>query len=322
MLKGADLTARMLCDERVDALGEILDACIGNTPPITLLKGISIADQYYPLPHLRPMSDLDLLVEEAAIPIVEAILAKLGYRQQSHIPWEFYDTHHHRMPFVHPRRCVWVEVHRGLFPPHTQLGMARVFGLEHLTRQLRPSTFRGRPVTRLSDALQIAYTAAHWASAFKGVGGVVAMADLLYLLRHTPEVIDWEAVFDWLEASVAAAHLYLLLTYLARYQLIDVPPERLRELSARQRSLNPVNLALMHQLIDRYIVAGPPTGRVCSDFHLDILWQTLLLPASPVANLLRAPWNLLMASRLGHVYAALPRLLCAWHSWLRKRPVA
>jgi hypothetical protein len=124
------------------------------------------------------MADLDLLVEEAAIPWVESLLCKLGYRQQSQLPREFYDTHHHRMPFVHQQRGTWVEVHRGLSPSGKALAAAGVFSHRHLTSQLRPSTFQGRPVTRLSDALQIVYIASHWAFKFKGIGGALAMLDL------------------------------------------------------------------------------------------------------------------------------------------------
>lgn len=309
MLRGANLTAQVLSGEQFDAMCEILDACQGRLPSITLLKGISIAEQYYPAPYLRPMSDLDFLVEETAISTVESRLYELGYRQQSHLPLEFYGTHHHRMPFVHPQRGVWVEVHRGLFPSSTELGTARVFSYEYLKSQLRPSVFHGRPVTRLSAALQIVYIAAHWAFAFKGVGGIVALLDLIYLMKHTTEAIHWDAIFDWLEDSVAATHLYLLLTYLAKYHLIDIHPEELDDLSLRQRSFGTLNLNILHTLIDRYMVDGHPHGRLCSIFHLDILWQTLLVPGPPMRNLLRVPWNLLLASCLRTAPAKLLRLL-------------
>jgi hypothetical protein len=41
------------------------------------------------------------------------------------------------------------------------------------------------------------------------------MLDLIYLMKYTKEAFDWEAIFDGLDGSVAAAHLYLMLTYLA-----------------------------------------------------------------------------------------------------------
>jgi Uncharacterised nucleotidyltransferase len=132
LVQGTALAARLLMAEQWAAMSEILGACRGRVPPVTLLKGISISEQYYPLPHLRLMRDLDVLVDEAALPTVESILSTLGYRQQSHLPPTFYATHHHSMPFVHPARGLWVEVHRGLFPPASRLGTDRLFSREVL----------------------------------------------------------------------------------------------------------------------------------------------------------------------------------------------
>src|SRR5262249_30951976 len=95
LVQGTQLAARVLTAVHFTAMAEILEACRGRTPPLTLLKGISISDQYYPVPYLRLMRDLDILVDEAALPTVEAILSTLGYRQQSPRPPTFYATHHH-----------------------------------------------------------------------------------------------------------------------------------------------------------------------------------------------------------------------------------
>ena len=321
LLRGANLTAQVLSGEQFDAMCEILDACAGHVPSITLLKGISIAEQHYPAPHLRPMRDIDFLVEEAALPTVESLLYKLGYRQQSHLPPQFYETHHHRMPFVHPQRGMWVEVHRGLFPSNTRVGAARVFSHEHVASQLRPSTFQGRSISRLSDALQIAYTASHWAFNFRSIGGMVAMLDLIYLMQNMKDTVPWGSLLDWLEDSVAATHLYLMLSYLTKYHLVDVPPEILRDLSVRQGALDLLNLNLMHTLIDRYVVKGYPGGRLCSVDHLDTLWQSLLMPGPPLTNLLRVPWNLFLASRLKSACSELPQLLLTLLTSRRQRPI-
>lgn len=298
LVRAADLTARMLTGERYDALCEILDVCAERVPPLLLLKGISICDQYYPEPHLRLMRDIDFLVDAEAIPAVEALLRQLGYRQQSHNPPEFYATHHHRMPFLHPHRNIWVEVHQQLFPASSRVSTDRVFGLQHLTTQCRPATFQERPVRRLSDALQIVYIASHWATEFRGIGAMVAMLDLIYLLKHTKDPDVWGHIGAWLPNSVAVVHLCLLLTYLHTYRLINIAPEILHTLLVQQHAFGTANLKLMHTLIDRYIVDGKPFGYVRSLRHLDIVWQTCLLPGPPWQNLLRVPWNLFIASRL------------------------
>lgn len=285
LLQGADLTARMLTSEQLDAMDEIIDACEGRVPTLTLLKGISICEQYYPEPHLRPMRDIDFLVEATAHPTVESLLFKLGYRQQSASPPEVYERLHHSMPFFHPQRGVWVEVHRGLFAPKSKVSTDKVFSLENIRAQLRPSEFHGRKVSRLSDELQIVYIASHWAQDFKVVGGMVEMADLIYLLKNAKDTLNWEQIFSWLPGSAASTDLYLMLTALAKYHLIDIAPEILQALFLRQQSFGQMNLKIVHTLIDRYLVDGRAFGQVLNLERLDFLWKTLLSPNTPSRNL-------------------------------------
>jgi len=135
---------------------------------------------------------------------------------------------------------------------------------------------------------------------------MIAMLDIIYLLGNNENALHWEQILDWLHGSAAALPLYLLLTYLQRFHLIDVDPEALRELSLRQRSLGNLSLTVLHALIDRYLVDGRPLGPILSLRNLPILWNTLLLPGPPWRNLLLIPWYLL-PSRAG-IRARLSRL--------------
>jgi hypothetical protein len=292
LVQAADLTARVIAGEHLGAMEEIIRACQGHAPTLTLLKGISICEQHYPESHLRLMGDIDLLVDQAAIPAVETLLLQLGYCHASEYPPEFYESHHHITPMFHPRTRVWVEIHRGLFPAASPVGSDRVFGLENLRAELRPSEFRGRPVNRLSDELQVVYLASHWAFGFKRVRGMVGMLDLIYLLR-TARSLRWERIIDWLDGSVAASYLYLLLSYLERHRLVAIAPEILRELFSRQRSFGRMNLKILHVLIDRYVVDGRSLGPLVSARNFAILWRTLLSPGPPSRNVVRTLWNLL-----------------------------
>lgn len=299
LVQGTYVAACLLTAEQFAAMEEILQACRGRVPPLTLLKGISISEQYYPTPQLRLMRDLDVLIDEAALPLVEAILSTLGYRQQSHQPPTFYATHHHSMPFVHPTRRLWVEVHRGLFPPASALGADRLFSRETLQQQRQPSAFQGCEVFRLSPELQLVYIAAHWAMAFQPIGGLIALLDAIYLLQRTAETLAWDRLLTWLEGSAATAPLYLLLTYLQASHLVDLPPEVLPQLWTRQHALSPTILPLGHWLVDRYYAAGHPLGRILRDDRLGVLWRTLLLErGTPGGKLFRVVWRWLRASRL------------------------
>ena len=298
LLRSADLLARLLMGEQLDAMGEILEACDGVVPPVTLLKGISICTQYYPAPHLRPMRDIDLWVDEDVLPVVESLLVKRGYLQPSHLPVEFYRTHHHTMPYYHPQRGVWVEVHRRLVSTRRPIGADELFGLDHLRAELRPSNFQGRAVRRLSDELQVVYTASHWARQFQVVGGLIPLLDMIYLLQHAGPSLHWDRILDWVRASAAGMHLYLMLSYLHTHRLIDLPCEVLRRLFDQQPACGRLNAILLHSLIDRYLAHGKPFRSVLSQRNLQILWQTLLLPGPPLRNLILTPWNICVPSRL------------------------
>ena len=294
LIKGADLTARVLNTDQLEAMTEIIDACRGQLPPLTLLKGIALCGEYYAEPHLRTMRDIDFLVESEAVPQVETLLRNLGYVQKSQQPPEFYRDHQHTTPFFNARTGVWVEVHRGLFRTGSELGLDGVFSLETIRKELCPSKFLGRPVTRFSRELQIVYLASHWAFSLELLGAMHAMLDVIYILRQGP-AINWPKILAWVEASSASAPLYLLLTYLEEYRLIEIPRAILRDLFLKQRSFGYLNLAMLHTLIDHYFVGGRPLGMIMSKRNFDIVWGTLLSPGPPYKNLMRVPWNLMPA---------------------------
>ena len=290
MLHGAHITAQFLSGEQHDALEELLDAGAGWLPPVTLLKGISISGQYYPAPHLRPMRDLDILVDEAAGPAVEALLRTLGYcqRSRSQLPAVFFASYHHSMPFFHAQRGVWIEVHRDLFPPTSPLSRAQVFSRAHVATQRRPAAFRGHAVWRLSDELQLVYIAAHWAQSCQRLGGMIAMVDTIYLLQQTTATLDWGRMTAWLDGSVAAPPVCLLLTYLARHQVIAIDPQVLQRLWGRQGVFGTLNVRLLHALVDRYLIGGRPVGPLLRPRQLQLFWESLLAPDAALSNLLRA----------------------------------
>lgn len=298
LVQAADLTARVITAEQIDAMTEIIDACRGRVPPLVLLKGISICEQYYPEPHLRPMRDIDVLVEREALPEIEAILFALGYCQPPVKPAVFYETHHHRSPFFHPGTGVWVDVHHALVPATSELGSDEVFSVEHLQSELRPSQFRGRRVRRLSDELQIVHVSCHWAHRLRRLGGMVAMVDMTYLLTRAPAV-QWPHILEWTKDSVAARYVYLLLAYVVRRRLVELDPDVLHRLRLTQNSLDRISVEIGHALVDGYVVGGRELGSLVSDKTLGRLWNTLVLHRPPSRRLGLAPVVRRHASRSG-----------------------
>jgi hypothetical protein len=283
--------------EHLEAMGEILDACRGEIYPITLLKGISIAEECYPESYLRLMRDLDFLVPKQSLAKITAVLEELGYEQRlGDAPPLYYETHHHAAPFFHEEKNVWVEVHRGLFSPNRRASAAGIFQPDTVRAQSRRSQFQGREVRRLTAELQLIYLAAHWAQDFQRMGGLVAVVDAIYLLKWAGNELCWQWIVDSVRGTIAASYLYLLLTYMDRYHLARIAPEVLHELLINQLSFGTVSIRAAHAIIDRYYVTGKPLGRF-SNKSVSMLWETLILPRRAAGRVVGVPLELFLARR-------------------------
>ena len=284
-LESANLSVCFLNNLQLETLRELLKRSRELLPPITLLKGCSVASEFYPETHLRVMRDLDILVEAKDQPIVESLLFEMGFCQQSKNNAAYYLTHHHSMPFYHPPTGVWVEVHRGIFPQASKLSALPVFGRENIAAESILCRVEGMAVKRLTPELQIVYTASHWALGLidlKQRGGLFALLDTIFILRGAQECLRWKMIFDWVRNSVAATHLYLLLSYLQYKNIVCIDQDILRELFGQQKSFGMTNLRIAHWLITRYLVAGSvPIARG----KLSILWENLLRDQGRTMNL-------------------------------------
>lgn len=294
VLQAADLTARVIAGDQIEAMGEIIDAARGQVERLTLLKGVSLADECYPEFHLRPMRDIDVLVPRSCVPRLEGALRNLGYRQTRASRPGAYGAHHHTAPFFHAEKGVWVEVHHHLISAKNRSCGDPVFQLANVMAQSRPAVFRGREVYRLGAEFQLIYLAAHWAQEFHTVGGMIAAIDVIHLLNHHAGRLSWRMIFNWIEGSITASDLYLLLSYLDRRRLIDLPGDLLARLFLIQRRFGSWSLKAAHSLMDRYMLEGRDFGGVMSRRNLSVAWQTLLLPIPSPFKLLLIPLNLCM----------------------------
>lgn len=292
-LLSADLTARVLTGVLLDALDEILISSSALAQDITLLKGISLCQRHYPEPHIRTMGDIDILVPAEIRSKVESKLRDLGYSQQSEYPEEFFSTHHHSMPFFHPAKHVWIEVHTALFPLTATVANDRVFSPQHIATQIMSSTDGKFQTNHLTDEMNIIYLCSHWAETFNQQRGLIPVLDVIYILMNKNSAINWDKILAWLQNSMASAHLYLMLTFLQRQELISVPAEVIRRLALTKKNLNKLNNRILHALIMAYLVRGKPFTHISSETNVSIVWSSLLSPRPATMNLVSIPWKVL-----------------------------
>jgi hypothetical protein len=256
-LQAADLWARYRSAENLAAALEIFDACKGQVPPLTLLKGLSIGPERYPAPHYRFLGDLDLLVPEEALRETQRVLETLGYvASRSAFDGE---SDHHLPALRHPRTGVVVELHRGLFSSRHGFDREGPFAARRVLAERRPSELEGRQVFRLSPELQVVYTASHWALRFSPAAGPRGLLDMLLLLRGEGDSLDWHRIVDWLEDRRIAAHLQLMIHCLNAWGLVEIPPQ-LGARPERLEILEPQVLEILMGMTERYQLRGVMAG--------------------------------------------------------------
>jgi hypothetical protein len=82
------------------------------------LKGASLINRFYPLPGLRPMQDIDLLIPNRDWEQVKRVLLMAGYQPLSDLPEKWVKGFHFHAAFILPGRNVVVEVHWNLTDEH------------------------------------------------------------------------------------------------------------------------------------------------------------------------------------------------------------
>jgi len=224
----------------------------------TLLKGISISEQHYPVPHLRPMGDIDVLIPSDAYESVESALLQRGYVREPHHTVSKGDKHGN--PLDHPEWHVRVELHTALF--NEDSGSDEVFCASHLATHRVASTFHGRHVYRFTDEFQLLYIATKWnedLSLYRikiHPSLVPPLLDVIYLLRASGKSLDDTRLAVGPGSEMAIASLYVMLAYLARHGLGAESHRLSRVLASSQRIVGPLQLKIIHAALDRYLIGG------------------------------------------------------------------
>jgi hypothetical protein len=296
-LLAGDLTTKVVTGTLIDAMAEILRMAGARATEITLLKGISVCVDLYDKPHQRVMGDIDVLVEPGAQAWLEALLTTLAYRQRSPLHADFYATHSHSMPFHHPQQPVCIEVHTALFPAQMAVAGTPSFTLDEVLRQRVPCDFRGYATQRLRPEVQIAYIATHMAERLTFAREASAFVDIILLLRKYGERFNWDLCLRLLGDGVAVNHLHVVLSYLQRDELVEVPGSVLARLGAGHAGIGPMNLWILHRIIDNYLLSPPKFFGVVTDWTLQLAWESLLQRQPAWHNLLAIPWNVVFIPR-------------------------
>ena len=316
VLLASYLTEKVHHSCRTEAAIDILDICESVGAPATLLKGISVSEQFYPEACLRAMTDVDILIPAESARDVEVEALRLGYRQGT--PIMGVDPHH-REPLYHPSWHTKIEIHTALFQKDTRLREGTLFSPSNVEQQLVSARYQGRAVNRLSCEMQLVYIASYFSQDLSRnsihPSLVTPLIDITRLLQVCGQEIDWPLLLSLIDNELAMASLSIMLDYLARHGLGALPANIVRETRLRQNIVAAPETRLIETLLDNYLVAG----RTFPYFNSWHIWLNLLAHGSHTGKIFLLPWRIAFPPSYPDRYDL--RFQCVrLTNWLRNSP--
>lgn len=279
-LQALTLRHRLANQARTRTLINIITACGAAGVRVILLKGAALFHLIYPEPGLRPMRDLDLLINPASAPIVQNILSSLGFQfstENQHHP-----TRH--LPVataIQDGFTVNLELHRSLFE---DLETLNVSVTEGLIKRARLFSINNTATHSLSLEDMLFHLHRHMVIE---QGRIISMADLISLSEQFVEEIDWQLIFKKYPALIGSLSVF--------------------------HSLNPLSEALVRKLSIR-------SGRVPRNVGVDFCgWPRLYFRQWRNVGLLQFIKNTVFPSEwwLRLYYGVGPGRSIFLHRWIR-----
>jgi len=291
-LVSSELSAKFITRSMYNSLRLVLNHLQKDTEGIVLLKGIAVGKSYYPRDWLRLMGDIDLLVHSSDIPKIKTTLFKLGYKQISHNPAEFYESHHHLMPFYNARLDTWIEVHTNLLTDASLAKNDTLFNIDNIYSNTIPASEQISYEKQLSTDMQLIYTCVHWAEDYSSYKGCLQLIDIIHLVKCINDKSDWPSLSEKLKATKSASIVYLAISYLIKHNIIEINSIQF-EKDLKKNNISILNRYILFTIIDTYFIKGKCYGSIFSENNVKIIWKTLIQPRNSFINLLNIPWNIL-----------------------------
>jgi len=207
---------------RTAAATEILDALARSSIPTLVLKGAALAWTIYPSPALRPMTDIDLLVDRSDAAKAQTVICQLGF--DAALPRRF-GGHAHHLPSatrVDGGLPIIVEIHLDALTRDSGQSIAPA----NLVEPPRRFLLDGASRMTLGHIDMLRHLVHHMLEPSPdGLVRLIALVDLLRYARAFHAEIDWprvEAAFPFVLNALACVHAIVPLTdQLVRYAAPD-----------------------------------------------------------------------------------------------------
>ena len=238
-------------------LRDVLDAFAADGINAIVLKGAALAHVLYPVAGLRPMSDVDLLVDRRLARRAQRLLVELGFRAPVKPDVRRLVGHHHLPPATKQvaGHAVQVEIHRDAMSPDCLASLTT----KHVTR-LRQFMLHGRSAYTLDHEDMLHHLCRHLGER-SALVRLIWIADIVGYASRFDDEIDWQ--------KLARLHPFVLNT-LSLLHLVNPLPRKLT------RRAIPPPPPVTHGV---GIGLEPLATTLRFDRRLDEMWRDLLCPS-------------------------------------------
>lgn len=254
--------------------------------PMVLLKGAHLAQTVYQDIAMRTMGDVDILVREADVPRVEAILQEQGYSFQTEK--QLGEGRYHVPYVLATDETIGIEVHWHIEPAHSPFRV----DVEGIWQRAQATRIMGMEVLVLSPEDLLLHLCMH--NAYHHIFGhysLRALYDIREVVRHFAERMDWEKLARRCQEWGSDHSVYLTLLLACEILHADVPPallDYLKPASFNQRMIEWAQDRIFAQVDDTSGPWSDRLGHLNSSTHFAdryrILLQTCFPPRAEIAQ--------------------------------------
>lgn len=236
-------------------LRDVLTVLDSEDIPVILLKGLALAEPVYADPGLRPMGDLDLMVQEADLERADHLVRGLGYVDMDDPAGHeaIRQAHRHYPRLAKQGGGCEIELHRHILRADTPL----FFDVTSLWSRARPSDVGGRGALVLAPedllthlCLAFFFDRRLFYQSHRALGQLV---DVARTVAHYGGELDWDLFLRLARRHRRAGPLFCALWTSSSLLRAKVPEEVLHELEPE-----PFSPELGEWFIDRKVLERRP----------------------------------------------------------------
>ena len=172
-----------------------------------VLKGASMAQNYYPLPELRPFNDIDILVHKEDLDKIKEALIKSGYTPQEKSQENFYRKYWYSIHFFQKKKKILLEIHWNI----AQLKRYKI-NINNIWQEAEPFNIGESACRMMSIEDLIIYQSLHLM--YHYYDRLLWMVDIALIIEKEKKSIDWEKIVKKCYAQNCRSPVYYALVYI------------------------------------------------------------------------------------------------------------